>query len=405
MAKTWLELGLMTGWPPPADKTVTLANYDQAPFQRWSFINMRELIPSALIPKSPVTKPLRRNIRDLSDFRFAHNGADHSLADILDTTYVDAMMVIHNDEVIFEHFEQGVYPSTPHIAQSVTKSFVATLAGILIGRGEFDASKLVTDYLPELAGTSGDDCDLQMVLDMRTGTAFDESDYEDADSESFRGFRILGWLPRLADDPTPAQYIAELKNVREHNTIFEYRSILTDVLGWCLERAAQKPLAELIAHEIWAPMGAEFDANMLVGPLGFPMSSGGLCLSISDLARFGLMHLHGGRVGDNQVVPAEWVADLSNNDEALINAYKASTHAEEDKPGNYYHNQWWVYDGPNQIYAGMGINGQQVYVHTPSNTVIAKFSSWPRPWIDELADFSQAGLTALCESLMNGAES
>ena len=117
MAKSWIELGLMTGWPPPADKTVTLANYDQAPFQRWSFINMRELIPSALIPKSPVTKPLRRNIRDLSDFRFAHNGADHSLADILDTTYVDAMMVIHNDEVIFEHFEQGVYPSTPHIAK------------------------------------------------------------------------------------------------------------------------------------------------------------------------------------------------------------------------------------------------------------------------------------------------
>lgn len=402
MAKSWIELGLMTGWPPPADKTVTLANYDQEPFQRWAFINMRELIPSALIPKSPAPAPLVRNLRDLNDFTFTHDGAEHTLADILDTTYVDAMMVIHNDEVVFEHFEDGVYPSTPHIAQSVSKSFVATVAGILIGRGEFDASKFVTDYLPELAGTSWDGCDLQTVLDMRAGTAFDESNYEDADSESFRGFRILGWLPRLADDPTPQQYIAELKNVREHNSIFEYRSILTDVLGWCLERAAQKPLAELIAQEIWAPMGAEFDANLLVGPLSFPTSSGGLCLTISDLARFGLMHLHGGVVGNRQVVPESWVSDIANNDADLITAFKASTHAEEDKPGNYYHNQWWVYDGPNRIYSGVGINGQQIFVHTSSNTVIAKFSSWPRPWIDEFADFSQAGLTALCEYLVDG---
>ena len=399
MAKSWIELGLMTGWPPAADKTVTLANYDRYPFQRWSFINMRELMPSALIAKSSAPRPLIRNIRDLSGFSFKHADGVHTLADLLDTTYVDAMMVIHNDEVIFEYFEDGVYASTPHIAQSVTKSVVATVAGILIGRGEFDQTKRVTDYLPELAGTGWDGCDLQTVLDMRSGTAFDESDYEDADSESFRGFRILGWLPRLADDPTPQEYIAQLRNVRDHNSIFEYRSILTDVLGWCLERAAQKPLADLITQEIWAPMGAEFDANMLLGPLSFPMSSGGLCLTISDLARFGLMHLHGGMVGDSQVVPANWVEDISNNDADLISAFKASTHADENKPGNYYHNQWWVYDGPKRIYSGVGINGQQIFVHTPSNTVIAKFSSWPRPWIDEFADLSQAGLTALCESL------
>ena len=91
MAKSWIELGLMTGWPPPADKTVTLANYDQEPFQRWAFINMRELIPSALIPKSPAPAPLVRNLRDLNDFTFTHNGAEYTLADILDTTYVDAM--------------------------------------------------------------------------------------------------------------------------------------------------------------------------------------------------------------------------------------------------------------------------------------------------------------------------
>jgi hypothetical protein len=36
-------------------------------------------------------------------------------------------------------------------------------------------------------------------------------------------------------------------------------------------------------------------------------------------------------------------------------------------------------------YAGLGINGQMVFVHTASKTVIAKFSTW-KTALDPLAD-------------------
>ena len=44
---------LMHGFPPSADGQVTLANWRQAPFSRWAFHHVRELVPSADIPNDP----------------------------------------------------------------------------------------------------------------------------------------------------------------------------------------------------------------------------------------------------------------------------------------------------------------------------------------------------------------
>ena len=42
--------GLMTGFPPASDARVTLANWQDPPFNRWAFRHMREIIPSQPIP-------------------------------------------------------------------------------------------------------------------------------------------------------------------------------------------------------------------------------------------------------------------------------------------------------------------------------------------------------------------
>ncbi|MEV1171914.1 hypothetical protein [Nonomuraea sp. NPDC049784] len=36
------------------------------------------------------------------------------------------------------------------------------------------------------------------------------------------------------------------------------------------------------------------------------------------------------------------------------------------------------------IYMALGIHGQLLLVHEEAEVVIAKFSSWPEPWIDDL---------------------
>jgi len=400
MARSWIDLGLMQGNPPAEADRVTLANYDRDPNPRWSMLHMRELVPSARVAASPEPVPLPRSLRDLSGLTFEHDGAARTLEDFYADTWVDAMLVVHRGEVVLEHYDEGVGPGSRHIAQSVTKSVVATLAGILLHRGDLAAEAPVTAYLPELAGTSWDGATLQQLLDMTAGTAFDESDYEDPESESMRGFRVLGWMERRPDDPLPQDYIAALRNVRGHGERFEYRSILTDVIGWILERVSGRPLADLLSTELWVPMGAEHDADLLVGPLSFPLSSGGLCLTIGDLARFGLLHLDGGRSGGRQVLPEEWVRSIASDpDGSLAAAFAADWHVEMFEPGAFYHDQWWVLDAANGIHTGLGIHGQQVLVHPPSRTVVAKFSSWPHPIVDDHVVYSGEALAAICAHL------
>ena len=42
--------GLMTGFPPAPEAQVTLANWQDPPYNRWAFRHMREVIPSQPIP-------------------------------------------------------------------------------------------------------------------------------------------------------------------------------------------------------------------------------------------------------------------------------------------------------------------------------------------------------------------
>jgi CubicO group peptidase (beta-lactamase class C family) len=400
MARSWVDEGIMQGNPPAERARVTMANYDREPFQRWSVVNMRQLFPSARVAAAVPSVPLPRMLRDLSSVTFEHGGLVRGIDDLCADTYVDALMVVHRGVVVHEHYDHGVGPDSRHVAQSVTKSVIATLAGILVRQGLLALDGPVTSYLPELAGTSWDGATLQQLLDMRTGTAFDESDYEDPESESKRGFRALGWYERRADDPLPHEYIAALRNDGGHGARFEYRSILTDVIGWILERVSGRTVAELLTTELWALMGAEHDADMLLGPLGFPLSDGGLCLTVGDLARFGLLHLDGGRVDGGQVLPLDWVSSITSDDDGLAAAFEADGHADAFAPGAFYHNQWWVLDGDAGVYSGYGIHGQQVFVHGPSETVIAKFSSWPHPIVDDFGTYSAAAFEAICSHLV-----
>jgi hypothetical protein len=56
-------------------------------------------------------------------------------------------------------------------------------------------------------------------------------------------------------------------------------------LAWVIERVAGTRLHELIAPELWHPMGAEFDAEITLDSRGNPMADGGICATLHDVAR------------------------------------------------------------------------------------------------------------------------
>ena len=406
--RTAAELGLMSGAPPFAvERQVTLDNWQDPPWNRWGFQHIRDLIPTARIRRGegPIWS-LPRAERDLSGVRLPFGGRRKvDLDTFLTETYSDGLLVLHRGQVVTELYLNGMAADTTHLLMSVSKSITSTVCGALVRAGLLSPDDLVTAHIRELEGTSWTGCTVRHLLDMRAGTRFNE-DYASLDADVRVYEQIYQWRPRKnVDLPVDiTAYFPTLVNQGAHGGPFDYRSVLTDVLAWVMERAAGARFADLVSEHLWQPMGAEFDAEVTVDSHGNAMADGGVCATLRDLARFGQLLLDGGRRDQAEVIPATWIRDTLTPDPDTIAAYGAyadlaPTDPEHGERGSYYRNQFWVVDPAAPIYRGSGINGQTVLVHGPAQVVIAKLSTWPVAWDDGIAGRTLEALLALAEEI------
>lgn len=388
---------------------VTLANWQDPPFNRWAFQHLRELIPTARIARDAHRmRRLPRAERELGSVAFCFEGRELTVQQLLDQTWTDGFIVLHEGRLVYERYDNGMSADTPHLLMSVSKSVTSAVAGILAGRGVLDVSAQVTGIVPELAGTSFEGATVQHLLDMRAGTRFNE-DYDDpaADVRTYESVYLWRpWPAGAGERRAPAdalEYFATLQNDGPHGGPFRYRSILTDVLAWVIERAAGMRLHELIARELWKPMGAEFDADITLDSRGNPMADGGISATLRDMARFGQLFLDQGRVGSKQIVPGRWIDDTIRGADDGAAAFVAGDNPPGYQAGSHYRNCWWVRDPDVPFYHASGINGQHVFVHGPSRTVLVKLSTWPVAWSEPLLGATVAAALAITRVLTSGA--
>jgi CubicO group peptidase (beta-lactamase class C family) len=365
------------GFPLPHDLRVPHEHWDRAPWNRWTFQHVSEFVPTTEVWRGngPVST-LERNPQELGQITFAAaDGQESTLQQWIDTSYTDALLVLHHGTIVLEQYHNNMDERTLHLSQSMAKSIVATVAGILIGRGLLNPSEQVTHYLPELVPTAWQGATLQQVMDMTTGVRYIE-DYEALDSDIAATDIASGWKRPNPDFPTPSciwdQILTLTEKLREHGAQFQYRSIETDVLAHCLERVTQTRLAELVSRELWQPLGCEESANFTVDPAGYALACGGLSATLRDYARFGQLLLQKGKLGDTQLVPADWIADIHNADHSLFGEpYTLAA------PNGGYRNQFWIEDVDRPGFMARGVFGQLIYVDPADDLVVVKLSSWP----------------------------
>jgi CubicO group peptidase (beta-lactamase class C family) len=395
MPKSWVEMGLMHGAPPAPESRVTSDNWIEGPHNRWGFLHVRELAHTARVPRGagPV-RELPYEPLSLDDVMVRHDGTDVPLARALDESYTDGLCVVRDGRIVFEHYVEGMAPDDTHLLMSVSKSLTATLIGVLVGEGTLDPARTVPEYVTPLRGGAWEGCTLQHLLDMRAGTDFDEEDYSDPNSDGVLIDEVSGYrtLRRPELPPDLYAWISGMSNDRAHGGEFRYQSILTDVLAWVAAEATGVRFPDLFADRLWSRIGAERDAEIIIDAAGFPAAEGGFCTTLRDLARFGLRQLEPG------VVPEAWLARLRRTDPELMAAFGDDT-PRERFPNAFYHDCWWIADAEAGVYSGYGINGQQLLIHHPTRTVIARFSTWPVRWDERLVRYQDAISGALIDRL------
>jgi len=385
---TAFELGIGQGKDLPADQRIDTSNWTLPPYNRWSFQRVQQFTRTLRVPRSRKPSVLEEDHRDLSEIEFLDSSGEQSTVDeMLTRTYTDGFLVLHNGKILTEQYFNGMDASTLHLIMSCSKSITSTVAGIYIGADVLDPSAQLTHYLPELVNTGMADATLQQAMDMQVGVKFNE-DYDDLDGDWRHCEVATGWRepttgydgPR--DQLSYAQTLTE--KVAEHGTLFHYQSILTDVIGCCLERATGRSFSELIAEHIWTPIGAEQDLVSIIDSAGTMVFEGGFNICLRDFARFGYLISQDGQYRGRQLVPDNWLRECRSPGENLIEAFAASEYADV-LPDGAYHNQWWVRNPDKGITMALGVHGQMLYIDCEQELVAAKYSSQP-----EMANIAMA---------------
>jgi len=371
-------LGWMQGSPPPADKRIQFHDTTSYRFPqlRWSFAHQRQLVPTVAVAHGQ-SKDLPVSARGLPSMQYTTLGGQGGgdWAAMMEATYTDAVLVMHKGQVLFEHYGGVMTPSTPHIAMSVSKSFMGTMAACLVAQGQLDEHQLVGHYVPELTTSGFGHATVRQVMDMTTGIDYTEN-YADPQAEIWNHMRAGGVMPRPAGYAGPTHFCDYLPRVRHkgvHGEQFTYRTANTDVLGWIVARVTGLTSEALLSQLIWQPMGAEHDAYYAVDSVGTAFAGGGLNTSLRDLARFGELMRNHGRAGDQQVLPETAIRDcFAGADPKLFAANGPPT-----LPGWSYRNMWWVSHNPHEAMMARGVHGQNIYIDPKAEMVIARYASHP----------------------------
>jgi len=201
---------------------------------------------------------------------------------------------------------------------SVTKSFLALLAGIAQGDGLFGS---LDEPVRERVSDGGFDSPHNAGISWRhlfeqtsewQGTLWGKPDQVDH-------FRALGAPGKQSGPPKGAR-----RQLEAPGTYWEYNDVRVNRLSLCLLRLFGRPLPEVLADRVMSPIGGsrtwswEPYRNAAVEIEGRPVMSvpggghwgGGLFISSEDLARVGRLVQQGGLWEGQRILPEGWTTAI-----------------------------------------------------------------------------------------------
>ncbi len=266
------------------------------------------------------------------------------------------VVVVRDGVIVAEWYADGAGPDSWVASWSVAKSFTSATVGIAIEEGLIPGvDEPMTTWYPAFAGTEREDMTLRDVLQMGSGLDWVE-DYDPASAAESDIIRMVtGERDELA-------YAASQPPEVAPGSRFSYSSGDTMLLSGVIEQATGMPADAYATDVLFEPLGLD-RAEWWRDGAGHTLTYCCFDSTSRDFARFGQLYLQGGRWGDRQVVPEQWV------DDSLV----PSDASEE--AGDPYGYQWWLGEPEGideDVFAAVGHDGQWIYVIPGLDMVVVR---------------------------------
>ncbi len=293
-----------------------------------------------------------------------------------DTMDSHALLVWQGGALQLEHYYPGHSAQSITATQSMHKSVLAMLVGIAIDQGLIrSVEDTAATYIKEWAADERSRITIREMLQQASGI-------------DFPGFTGLLEMT-LGDDVEPFTFsrgIAEAPGAH-----FEYNNINPEVLGILLQRVSGKPYSQYLEENFWQYVSKDNGRVRIDSEQhGIPITFCCLDAPARSWLRFGLLHLDNGRVGDQQVVPAQWMRDIVTPSPANPNygyftwlgtRYEQIRRYNSKSSATVLHSE--PFAAPDVIYFD-GFGGQRVYVVPSRNLVIVHTGPMRQDWDDAI---------------------
>ncbi len=352
-------LGLYIAQPTLTSRLVGLAfGGDQGPHQ---------VIAGGTVPALELATPDRRTIPATALDEAVAWGAS------MDS---HALLVWQGGALQLEHYYPGHDATSLTPTQSMHKSILGMLVGIAIDQGLIrSVDDTAATYITEWSGDERRKITIRQMLQQASGI-------------DFPGFTGLVMMT-LGGDVAPYTFSRGI--IEPGGQHFEYNNINPEVLGILIQRVTGKPYSQYLAENLWRYVSAD-DGRVLIDSEEHRVPITFCCLDAPARTwlRFGLLHLNGGRVGDRQVVPAQWMRDMVTPSPTNPNygyftwlgtTYTSVRPYNSKSAAKAFHSE--PFAAPNVIYFD-GFGGQRVYIVPSKQLVIVHTGPLRQDWDDAL---------------------
>lgn len=271
-----------------------------------------------------------------------------------------SIMIVQDGKVIFEKWLGAGKEDLPHVLNSVSKTFTSAAVGMAIDEGKFRLEDKVISFFPDkLPENVSDNLAAMTVWHLLTMTCGQPNEPSVTDEEG------CDWEKMFLAHPV----------TNEPGTHFNYNSIGTYMLSAIIQRTTGEKLIDYLTPRLFEPLGIE-GATWQESPSGINIGGWGLFLKTEDLAKMGLLLLQEGKWNGKQILPADWVKEMSSKQVECTHAGLTCDMSPKD-PEVAKNNDWMQGYGyqmwrcRHNAFRADGAAGQYIIVIPDKNAVVA----------------------------------